>query len=87
MAKQGLDLAFEGTAVSIRVADTQGKSDRARIEAQRLIEEEGVTLLVGPVGREETRAAAKVSQEHGVAMISLSSFPGALRLGSPRYGL
>mgnify|MGYP003956588423 CR=1 FL=1 len=78
MAKQGLDLAFEGSSVSLRVADTQGKADVARVEALRLIQEEGVTLLVGPVGREETRAAAEVSQAHEVAMITLSSFPGAL---------
>ena len=78
MAKKGLDLAFDGTAVSLLFADTQGKASLAAAEARRLIDEEKVALLLGPVGREETRAAALVSEERQVAMITLSSFPGAL---------
>lgn len=78
MSKQGLDLALEGASITVRVADTRGEAERARAEARRLIVDEGVSLLIGPIGREETRAAAEISQEYGVAMISLSSFPGAL---------
>ncbi len=77
-AKQGLDMAFEGSAIAMRVADTQGTAELARRETLRLIEEERVTLIIGPVGREETRAAALVSQAHDVPMITLSSFPEAL---------
>ena len=78
MAKRGLDLAFEGSGFSLRIADTQGTAELARKEALRLIEEEGVTLIVGPIGRDETRASAEISQAHDVPMITLSSYPGAL---------
>jgi ABC-type branched-subunit amino acid transport system substrate-binding protein len=78
MAKRGLDLAFAGSGISLRIADTQGTAELARTEALRLIAQEGVTLIVGPIGREETRASAEISQAHEVPMITLSSYPAAL---------
>ena len=49
MAKKGLDLAFDGTPISLLFADTQGKASLAGAEARRLIDEEKVALLLGPV--------------------------------------
>lgn len=62
------------------VADDGGDPLRGAEETRRLIEEEGVSLICGPLSSAVALRAAPVAQEHGIPMLSPTATHPALTL-------
>ena len=62
------------------VADDGGDPLRGAEETRRLIEEEGVSLICGPLSSAVALRAAAVAQEHGIPMLSPTATHPALTL-------
>lgn len=73
-ARAGVELALEGfPEVDLLWRDTAGDAEQAAREAERLILEDHVAALLGPVGELESTAVAEVSARYGVPHVVLSS--------------
>jgi ABC-type branched-subunit amino acid transport system substrate-binding protein len=82
VAKVGAELAIANRkGVQWVVADTRGDATEARRQVERLVRDEGVVGILGPVGQIEGRAAAETAQRLGVPIMSLSTAPGLTTLG------
>jgi branched-chain amino acid transport system substrate-binding protein len=66
---------FAGQSFELVTADDRGEPEVAAAEARRLIAEEGVVALVGPVDSDCALAVAAVAGEARVPMITLSTLP------------
>ena len=66
---------YAGHRFELVVADDRGVPEVAAAEARRLIEQEGVAALVGPVDSDCALAVAPVVTEAQVPMITLSTLP------------
>lgn len=86
--QQGVDLAIEhlnaaggvgGQPVALLVADTGSDPAKAILEARRLVEDEGVHAIIGPLGTEATIAVVgEVSRELNVPTITPSATSAVL---------
>jgi ABC-type branched-subunit amino acid transport system substrate-binding protein len=73
LARQALELAFEGSRVELVVADTKGHEAGAQAAVEELVLEHGAIGLLGPVFRSESRAAAVMAQRLGVPLLTISA--------------
>lgn len=64
---------FGGAKVQIVVGDTQTKPEASRSEAERLIEREGVSILIGGFGSATTIPAAQVANRNKVPFLVLNA--------------
>jgi branched-chain amino acid transport system substrate-binding protein len=80
--KNGIDMAVDeinaaggvlGKKVRVVVEDDQGKPEEAKVVVQKLIALNKVVAVLGEVASSNTEAAAPVSQENKIPMISPSS--------------
>jgi branched-chain amino acid transport system substrate-binding protein len=80
--KEGLDLAFEsdpgGSKVEIVAADSGRSVDSAMAAFERLVLEERVMAVVGPVSGDQAEATAVKAREWGIPYITLSARDGLL---------
>jgi ABC-type branched-subunit amino acid transport system substrate-binding protein len=72
-AQDAITLALDGQALRVIVRDTHSDPVRAAAEAERLIGEDHVTALLGPVSRRECAAVEAVARRHGVPLVVLAS--------------
>src|SRR6266478_3967507 len=80
--KNGIDMAIDevnkaggvlGKKVRVIVEDDQGKPEEAQTVVTKLITKDQVMAILGEVASSRTMAAAPVSQQNGIPMISPSS--------------
>ena len=79
---QAAKLAAEGTDVEIVSYDTQGEKARAAAGVKMLSQSAGVSLIVGPVGQQESKAAAVEAEREEVPIITLTRRPGITQIGT-----
>jgi len=80
-AQEAITLALDGQALRVLVRDTHSDPVRAAAEAERLIGEDHVTALLGPVSRRECAAVEAVARRHGVPLVVLASVVDAAAEG------
>ncbi|MCH8154683.1 MAG: ABC transporter substrate-binding protein [Proteobacteria bacterium] len=59
-------------SIELVIRDTANIPDQAALEVEKLVREEGVIAIIGPIARSESDAAATRAEELGVPLISLS---------------
>lgn len=82
--KQGLELALEEAGVnniSFSFRDTQGSPEQAVMEYQTLVQNDRVSLVLGPLLAETSERVARESEREGVPIISLSKRKGLPEIG------
>ena len=85
-ALEGLLLAarqFQNQSFSfqLHIEDTESSPVLAQEKARKLLEEDKVIAIMGPLGYRESLAAGQVAESYGTALISLSARPGVQRMG------
>ena len=89
--RHGIELAVseqpEEQQLKLVFADTQGEADVAVGEYQRLVKEEGVQLVLGPLLYLTSQAVGEQSQQDGVPMISFSKREGIPDIASSVFRL
>jgi len=83
VALQGIQMARNrgGAGIELVIADTQGDAEQARLEVDRLVHQERVAAIIGPIGSRESKAAAVMAERFEVPIMTLSSRPGICALG------
>ncbi|HVJ65506.1 MAG TPA: penicillin-binding protein activator [Bdellovibrionota bacterium] len=79
--KEGLDLAFaetSGAQIEVVAADSGRSVDSAMAAFERLVMEERVMAVIGPVSGDQAAATAVKAREWGVPYITLSARDGLL---------
>ena len=69
----GLDVAGERYTISLVVEDNAGNPEKSVSAAQKLINQEGVVAIVGPLFSSNAIPVAEVSEKAGIPMISPTS--------------
>ncbi len=73
-AKEAIDLALKDAPhLRVLVRDTAGDADQAAAAATDLILREHVAVLLGPIGRKESAATAKIARLYEVPLVPLTS--------------
>lgn len=95
--KRGIELSVErinqsggiksmgGATIEIVYADDQGDPKLASTEAERLITQQGVKILVGPPSSGESLAASVVAERHRVPFINMISWADELYQRGLKY--
>jgi branched-chain amino acid transport system substrate-binding protein len=78
----GLELAFHGKKIELVLADSGPSRESLKVAFDRLVMEDRVMLVVGPIGGEDGELVAQWSSQYGVPNVNLSSRPGILDQGS-----
>ncbi|MBU0551543.1 penicillin-binding protein activator [Myxococcota bacterium] len=82
VAMRAIQMSRQGwPRVRLVFADTQGDARIAADEVRRLVEEEGVGAIIGPVGGLESWAAALMAERLEVPIVTLTAREGICRLG------
>ncbi len=73
-AKEAIDLALKDAPhLRVVIRDTAGDADKAAAAATDLILREHVAVLLGPIGRKESAAAATIARFYEVPLVPLTS--------------
>jgi len=86
--KQAIDLAAaaaqaeQGGSMRFIYADTQGEPGAAAAAVDKLVHEDRVAVIVGPLVGDDAEAAAYAAERLGVAMVSLSQREGLPQIGT-----
>jgi branched-chain amino acid transport system substrate-binding protein len=95
--RRGIELAVErinkaggikslgGATIEAVFADDQGDSKLASSEAERLITQQGVKLMVGPPSSGETLAASVVAERHRIPFLNVISWADELYQRGLKY--
>lgn len=67
--------------IKIFIADSAGDTAKAQTMVKNLVNNHQVALILGDIGYDTSVSAAKICQELGVALVSLSRHPLATNLG------
>lgn len=82
VVKEGLDLALEseggGTQIEVVSADSGRSVESALAALERLVMEERVMAVIGPVSGDQAEATARKARDWGVPYITLSARDGLL---------
>ena len=78
----GLALAFQGKKIELVLADTGPSRDSLKTAFERLVLEDRVMLVVGPLGGDEGEMVAQWSVQSGVPNVNLSARAGILEQGA-----
>lgn len=78
----GLSLAFQGKKVELVLADTGPSRDSLKTAFERLVLEDRVMMVVGPLGGEDGELVAQWSVQSGVPNVNLSARSGLLEHGN-----
>ena len=78
----GLALAFQGKKIELVLADTGPSRDSLKTAFERLVLEDRVMLVVGPLGGDDGEMVAQWSVQSGVPNVNLSARSGLLEQGS-----
>lgn len=81
-ARPAIEIAAQQAGVKLVVRDTAGDADQAARATARLVYEDGVAGIVGPIGAIESEAAALVAERLGVPLMALTSDAGFADLGA-----
>ncbi len=73
LARQAVELAFQGSSVRIVTADTQDDEAETAKQVQRLVLEERVIAMLGPVFRGESRSAAAEAERLETPLLTISA--------------
>jgi ABC-type branched-subunit amino acid transport system substrate-binding protein len=77
----GINLALQGQKMELVLADSGPNKDSLRQAYERLVLEDRVMAVVGPLGGEDGELVAQWSVQYGVPNINLSARPGILEQG------
>jgi ABC-type branched-subunit amino acid transport system substrate-binding protein len=81
-ARTGIEIAFDGSDVTLVFKDTAGEDAKARALTEELILKDKVAAILGPVGTKESAAAAAKAEEYGVPLLTLTYDEEITALGS-----
>ena len=91
LVKQGIDLAIQdapnGDKVRVVYGDTQGSAEAAGAEFDRLIQQEGVSLVLGPMLVKDAEEVAKRSDATGIPFLTFTKRPGITDLSRVGFRL
>jgi branched-chain amino acid transport system substrate-binding protein len=71
----------EGLSIELVIKDTMGEAEIAAKGVEGLVNDDNVTVIVGPLASGESTAAAKKAQELGVPIITLTQKDGITKEG------
>lgn len=66
----------KGRTIDLVIKDTRGSAEGANAGMKELVEEDNITVVVGPLASGESTAAAKKAQELGVSIITFTQKEG-----------
>ncbi|MEO5668426.1 MAG: penicillin-binding protein activator [Bdellovibrionota bacterium] len=78
----GLALAFQGKKVELVLADSGPSKDSLKTAFDRLVLEDRVMMIVGPLSGDEGEMVAKWSVQSGIPNVNLSSRAGLIEEGA-----
>lgn len=82
VAKQAIELALaDAKGVELVIGDTAGDAQRAPAVVERLVLEEGVAAIIGPIGAIESHTAARAAERLEVPIMTLASREDLTTLG------
>ncbi|MBX2810159.1 MAG: penicillin-binding protein activator [Myxococcales bacterium] len=81
-ARQALELAFRGANVRVVIKDTRGEEGVAADVVESLVVEDNAIVLLGPIFRSESRAAAAAAQRLETPLLTISAVEDISRVGS-----
>jgi branched-chain amino acid transport system substrate-binding protein len=75
------NLQHEGRTIELVIKDTKGNADDAAAGLQELVNNDNVTVVIGPLASSESSAAAKKAEELGVPIITFTQKEGITKEG------
>jgi len=78
----GINLAFQGQKIELVLADSGPSKESLKIAYERLVLEDRVMAVVGPIGGEDGEMVAQWAVQYGVPNINLASRPGIVEQGN-----
>ena len=84
-ANGGVSVGGQNYDLEIRYVNDGSKSDEARRQAERLIDQDGIRFMLGPYSSEMTKAVARVTEYNKIPMVAAEAAASDLYSGDYRY--